>query len=70
MTFAEFHNALRILLNIDRDELEEAGVLSTPVFNREDRWKAFRANPYKFFVRADTPTAQKIWGLMEKRMHP
>ena len=72
MTFAEFHNGLRILINIDRWELEEAGVLKTrgPIFNREERWKAFRENPYRFFIGADTPTAKKLWDLIQKRMRP
>ena len=40
----EFHNALRILLNIDADELLACGAL-------EEDWPSFRDDPYRFFIR-------------------
>ncbi len=65
MTFAEFHNGLRILLNIDRDELEAAGVIQ-----HGDRraWGEFRTDPFRWFIRASDERADKLWTLMKERM--
>lgn len=65
MTFDEFHNALRILLNIDKWELDEAGVHFSP--DGKHSWDAFRDNPWRAFILRDTPTAKKIWEIVERR---
>ena len=59
-----FHNRLRVLLNIDRDELVNAGVLA-----EEDRasWIAFRESPWRYLIRASDEDAEKMWALVLKR---
>lgn len=64
MTLRAFHNALRILLNIDRDELEAAGVIPRGDHNA---WGDFRQNPWRFFIRAPDPAAEKLWAMIEAR---
>lgn len=69
MTLREFHNALRILTSIDRWELEEIGVVKTTgaIIKRHEQWEAFQRDPYRFFIRADNETAEKLWRLIEAR---
>lgn len=57
---ARFHNALRVLFNIDRAEFVEAGLDA-------ERWPDFRANPHGYFIRASQGEAQKLWSLIEER---
>lgn len=64
MTFAEFHNALRILMSIDRHELEAAGVIKARDHNA---WGEFRRDPFRWFIRADDADAPKIWAIIERR---
>ncbi len=64
MQFAEFHNALRILLNIDRCELEVAGIIKPGDHNA---WGAFHRDPFRWFIRADDSQAPKLWALIERR---
>lgn len=64
MTLREFHNALRVLLNIDRDELERAGIIGHADHNA---WGTFKRDPYRFLIRADDETAEKLWRLIEAR---
>ena len=65
MTIDEFHNGLRILLNIDMDQLEDAGVIE-----KGDRrnWHEFRQDPFRWFITAPDAVADRLWALMEKRM--
>lgn len=67
MEFREFHNGLRILINIDRDELVDAGVLDRNDFHG---WLKFGADPFRWFVKASDEQAGKLWALMKKRMQP
>ncbi|KAF0102186.1 MAG: hypothetical protein FD144_2621 [Rhodospirillaceae bacterium] len=64
MTFAEFHNCLRILTSIDKHELVEAGVIKP-----EDTaaWLSFTRDPHRWFIRADDATATKLWAIIERR---
>lgn len=62
MTLADFHNGLRILTSIDRDEIEAAGALLT-----DPEWIAFR-NPYRFFIHTDDKTRAIIWKVMTERL--
>ena len=64
MTFAEFHNALRILTSIDRHELEAAGVIKAGEHNA---WGTFTRDPFRWFIKADDTTAAKIWAIIERR---
>ncbi len=64
MTFAEFHNALRILASIDRCELIDAGALSD---DDTGGWLAFRDDPWRWFVRAGDDEARAVWRIIEAR---
>jgi hypothetical protein len=56
---AEFHNGLRILGCLDRGELK---------FLTGAQWISFARDPYRFFIRCDDSTADKIWLAMEDRL--
>jgi hypothetical protein len=62
MTFAEFRNALCILASIDEHELVEVGIRLSP-----GAWTDFAQNPWRYIVRADDATAERLWSLIEKR---
>ncbi len=64
MTFAEFHNALRILTSIDQCELEDAGVIKP---GDMASWGPFSRDPFRWFIRADDETAAKLWAIIERR---
>ena len=51
MNKRQFHNALRILLNIDHWDVEWMPRLE---------WQVFIANPHKFFIACDDPTADRL----------
>lgn len=55
MTKHDFHNALRLLLNIEGSQLD---------FLTSVQQDNFFANPHMFFIRADDATADKLWDLM------
>ncbi len=65
MTLREFHHGLRVLLNIDRHELDAAGVIRRGDHNA---WGTFRRDPYRFLIRADDATAERLWEIMQRRM--
>jgi hypothetical protein len=67
MTFAAFHNALRILTSIDRHELEAAGAME---HGDDKAWTAFRGDPFRWFIRADDGKAGKVWAIIEQRQRP
>ncbi len=62
MSFRQFHNALRILINIDRDDLLQAGI---QLDNEE--WHSFRADPYRWFIRASDQHAHELWSIIQER---
>lgn len=64
MTFERFHNALRIMLSIDMSELVAAGVIAG---GDKTSWEKFRDNPYRWMLRVDDDTAQRLWLLIESR---
>lgn len=55
--FAQFHNGLRVLLNIDATEF------SGP----EADWPSFRDNPWRYFISADDDVAWRLWLIVETR---
>lgn len=57
---AQFHNRLRILMNIEAEDFANAGLTFK-------QWRDFDANPHRFFIRADDPTAAAIWRIVEAR---
>lgn len=65
MNLREFHNALRVLLNLDRDVLVNAAVL---VDDDAVSWALFRRDPFRWFILADDEAVKRLWALMETRM--
>ena len=65
MEYSEFHNALRILLNIDQDTLVNAGALMSDDHNA---WGDFRRNPYRWFIRVPDEVSKKVWQIIKKKM--
>ena len=59
-----FHNALRILLNIDRDELEEEHVIPLGDHNA---WGTFHRDPFRWFIRASDDQAERLWTIIQRR---
>lgn len=66
MDAAKFHNACRIMLNIDLDELEKAGVI-TPGANGGSDWKRFNEDPLIFMIKLPTERFNRLWALIEAR---
>ena len=61
MTLEEFHNGLRILMNLDFDDLVKAGAFHEW---QADAWQNFRRDPFRSFIRADEETVDIIWDLI------
>ncbi len=59
----EFHNLLRIMLNIDSYEIEEAGIFPA---DSDDEFITFRRDPYRWFIHAEDDKARKMWTLIQK----
>lgn len=57
MTFARFHNALRILLNLER---EDTGLSS-------QEWYKFQADPFRYFILADDDVSDRLWRAIEAK---
>jgi hypothetical protein len=67
MTFEEFHNALRIMRNIDMHELVEAGVFRAA---NVEGYRAFAADPYGWFLRASDGAAMRVFQIVDARNKP
>jgi len=65
MTFEQFHNALRILLNIDRDKMEYAGIIDRGDLNA---WGEFRRNPFRWFICVPDEKAKKLFSIIKERL--
>lgn len=63
-SFDDFHNRLRIMVGIDRQELVNAGAIRADDVNA---WESFRFDPYRYFIRIDDEAAMKIWSVIEHR---
>jgi hypothetical protein len=61
MTFEEFHNALRIMRNIDMHELVEAGVFHA---DNVQGYRAFASDPYRWFIGASDGAAKRVFDLV------
>ena len=61
MNQRQFHNALRILLNIDRWDVK---------WMDDREWQEFIANPHRFFIACDDPTADALWATGAARVTP
>lgn len=64
MTFAEFHNALRILRSIDMHELVEVGVFRSGDI---EGYRKFADDPYGWFIRASDGAAKAVYQIVEQR---
>ena len=72
MELREFHNALRVLMNIDAAEFYAAvypgkGRYILPTHNQRDDWARFGSNPHLWFIRANDADAKAIWAIIEER---
>ncbi|BCP53831.1 hypothetical protein K32_24480 [Kaistia sp. 32K] len=65
MTLEQFHNGLRILLNLDLHDLVAFGVIDTGDLNA---WRAFQASPWAWMIRAEDRRCRNLWTLMQTRM--
>lgn len=63
-TFAEFHNALRILANIDMSEMVEAGAIAS---DDTSGYSAFAADPWRWLIRAGDDEARAVWRIVLAR---
>lgn len=60
--FDQFHNALRIMHWISRDELLQAGIQLD-----DEEWRSFQCDPYRWFFRASDQNAHEIWAIIQQR---
>jgi hypothetical protein len=60
MTLREFHNGLRVLLNIDEWEFVEAGI-------PREEWAEFRDSPHWWFICTSDANASRLWTIVERR---
>lgn len=51
-----FHNALRILCNIDK-----------PDWMTDEQWRWFNANPHDFYIKCGDEIEDKLWAIIEAR---
>ena len=66
MTSARFLNAAKILLNMDKDELERAGVLTPSAVGGSD-WTRFNNDPLIFLVKLPDDRYARLWEMIEAR---
>ena len=59
LTSRDFHNMLRVLLNLDYHDLDK-------IITR-DEWREFRLNPWRWMITADSQSYRKIYDIMIKR---
>lgn len=61
-----FHNACRILMNIDKDELENAGIIARGAVGGSD-WTRFNDEPLIFIAKLGDAQYDALWALIEVR---
>jgi hypothetical protein len=69
MTFEDFHHALRIMLNLEREELVAGGVIRGGEEDFPD-WDRYQVNPFRWFIRTDDERAHRLFALIEARLKP
>lgn len=62
MTRDQFHGAMRVLLNIEADELRAAGLQPHQI-------QQFYANPLVYFIRCGDEACDALWGIVEGRIN-
>jgi len=71
VTRDEFHNGMRILMNIDKYEFVDAlkGARREPWDMPDRHWPRFRTEPWVWFIQASDADADAVWAIVEKRMN-
>lgn len=71
MRIEEFHNALRVLLNIDFHDFEKTFDAAELALHEDGyaigEWKSFQENPYRYFIRCDDSQAAAIFAIITER---
>lgn len=66
MNAHSFVNACRIILNIDKDVLEDASVIRPHQVGGCD-WDRLNRDPLGFIIRLPDERMERLWGLIEQR---
>ncbi len=64
MNLRRFHNALRVMNSIDRDEMVGAGLIPA---NDPNAWQQFRCNPTRWMIAATDAQKEGLFALIESR---
>ena len=59
MDFVSFHTALMTLMMLDQQEPVDAGALADRDYKA---WDAFKADPARWYLKADDAIAEAVWG--------
>lgn len=65
--FRSFHNRLRILMNIDKHEFDEALSRCDKKPEGDGAWLKFREHPYAWFVACRGEWAKAIFAVVRER---
>lgn len=57
---ASFHNSLRILQNVEMSDFLNAAIGDYAA------WRSFSNDPYRFFIRANDTTVNRLWALIQQ----
>ena len=69
MTQAEFHDALRILISISLQEMQDVSLFNgSQVYPMGFSWPVFDHNPSQAFLSMPLGMAEKVWSIVERRM--
>lgn len=60
-----FVNLCRIMMNIDKHELVEAGIMHDHEGGND--WRRFNDEPFLFVAKLDDQKVEKLWALLEAR---
>ncbi len=64
MDFVSFHTVLMTLMVLDQQELVDAGALADRDY---EAWDAFKADPARWFLKADDEVAEAVWKAIWRR---
>ena len=64
MEFTDFHGVLMTLMVLDQQELVGAGAIPDRDY---EAWEAFRADPARWFLKADDDVAAAVWKAVWRR---
>jgi hypothetical protein len=64
MDFVSFHTVLMTLMVLDQQELVDAGALADRDY---EPWDAFKADPARWFLKADDAIAEAVWKAIWRR---